>query len=488
MNLKLMMALGLTSVTIAACGGDDKEGESITHATARQAITSNTTEISTRVSASIRFLEQSDLLLRGLEFAPSECYAEGSGADFDSGECVSEPFELDTDLSEPTSELTRILEEQVFAEGNIESSSGTSVTYLLRGDIVCGADEDSADCAAQVDDAQIRLVVTSPSPGDIDVAVQVGPQKANPVSFEFHQTSLAAEIDLGGIKSAVSHLQDGAAEGLPQTLEGRIRGEIRSNGAANVTATLSVLQAINVVSDEITVSLAASNPTLQVTADGTAKTIDALADLGTLRVKGPFFGGDGYWDEELQDWIEEEPSEMDLSLAGASAQTTFSASTETLTFTNLGLGDATTTVKVDGQTILTIDLNKDDGRRFGATITETNGGAEIEVSPKFDLVAGLNFGNLSSGDYDEWMLNDTLRILLDGTSPKIRMQDGEMEVLSGSVTLSLQNAGESITATAGQCISVESDDDILLPEPGEDPLPEPVSSNPIADMTVGTCG
>src|SRR5690606_845143 len=105
-------------------------------ATARQAISANTVEVATNISASLAFLENSNLVARGLELAPADdCPTpDGSGADFDTGECSSEPIEFDTDLSEQTEQLTQILENQVFADGNIESSSDTSVTYLLRGD------------------------------------------------------------------------------------------------------------------------------------------------------------------------------------------------------------------------------------------------------------------------------------------------------------------------------------------------------------------
>lgn len=490
MNIRMMIALGLAATTAMACGGDDKEGgEPISHTTARQAISENTTSISARVSASLGFLENSALITRGLDLSNSgDCIVDdGTGADFDSGECSSTPIELDTDLSAPTSELTEILETRIFADANIEASTATSVTYLLQGDVVCDGGEQAPDqdCIDQVDAAQIRLVVTSPASGDVDVAIQVGPQRHNPLSLEFHQTSLAAEVDLGALKGAVEHITNGEADGFPDTFAGRIRGEIAANSANSVTATLSVLSAVSISGgDDVSLSIAASNPTLQVTADGGAQTLSAALDLGAMQLMGPM--GSEEWDEELQDYVTVESQIFDLNVAGVSGSTTFSGATDTLSFTNLGLGSTPTTFKVDGQQVLSVLINN--GATFSASIAETAAGTSIEVSPKFDLKAVMNFEAMGQ-DFDAWM-NDTLSITLDGAAaPKLLIADGQTKVVEGQLSMSLLNAGNSVTVAANQCLLI-AESEVLDPVDPLEPVEpvEPVTSgNPFDDMSAGAC-
>ncbi|QED29475.1 hypothetical protein FRD01_20000 [Microvenator marinus] len=489
MNFRMMMALGLATTAIA-CGGDDEGGEKVSHATARQAISANTVEVATNISASLAFLENSNLVARGLELAPADdCPTpDGSGADFDTGECSSEPIEFDTDLSEQTDQLTQILENQVFADGNIESSSDTSVTYLLRGDVTCAFGEEPAEqeCIDQVDSLQLRLVVSSPAPGDYDVDVQVGPQRANPVSFEFHQDSLAAEVDFAGIKSALASIDTEAAAELPETFEGRVRGEIAVEGESKVAVTLAVVSAIDIAIEDVAIKLAASNPTFQISADGVAETLTATADIGQLYVKGPF-GVTEVYDENTGEWVsdESEAKVMELTLGGASAQSVLSGADDQIELTNLGLGDSTTTVKIDGQEVLAVDLNANDGRRFGAVLTGSDDALTIEVSPKFELQAVMNFAGIE--DMPEWMANDTLSIVLDGASaPKLALGE-QIEVLAGTLTMGLLNAGDSVSVDAGMCLTAP-DDELIIEEPGVEPAPEPEpASSPIAEMVVEAC-
>lgn len=500
-NVRLAL-MGLAMTGAVACGDDAKDGgEPITSVSARQALTANTQNVSAKLSAAINFLEQSELANRGFSMvAPQgDCVAvDGSGADFDGGECApSEPVEIDTDLSAPTDELTDYLETRIFADANIESSSDTSITYLLKGSVVCAPSDPiemiDQGCVDSVDASEIRLKVTSPSEGDVDVALLVGPAKHNPLSIEVHSSMVAAELDLAGVKGAVLHLAgDEGVEDLPSTMEGRLRAEIEVLGAEKVRAAVSVLSKINVAGGDYALSLGATSPAAEIVADGAAQTISASANLGAFNLMMPYstevYGDDGSFTEITH--------VLDVALAGLSSSVAFQGGSDTVSFTNMGLGDATSTIKVDGSQVLGIDLNADAGRAFAATIEALENGGTIKVSPKFDLKVAMDFSVLADdpdADFPTWAMGDVLQVTLDGTDPTLEFSDAYegMKLISGAMSMSLQNAGDSISVAAGQCLSGTVDEpsepfDPTMPVEPVEPV-EPTQEGPFDSMVVGEC-
>ena len=496
-HLNMKMALmGLALIASAACGGDDeKTGVSIDRVTATQALTANTQDVTAKVSGAIGFLQDSNLANRGFSLiAPStDCVSVdgGSGADFDTADCVSDPVELDVDLNAPATELTDYLTNQIFADGNIESESDRSVTYLLRGAVVCTGDSEIApdpDCVDQVDQAQIRLKVTSPQDGDVDVDVLIGPQKANPLSIEIHQTMLAAEIDLGGLKGAIRSLtNDDPSVELPSTMQGRIRGEVEVLGAQKARVAVSVLTDIKVAGADYEVGLGKSAPALELVADGVAKTLTSTANLGAMSVKAPY-STEVYSD--LDGSYTEVSHVLDVAIAGLSSSLTLSGDTDTLTITNIGLGDATSVIKVDGSQVIGIDLNADAGRKLAATITGDATGTTIAVDPKFDLALAMDFSVLADdpdADFPAWAMGETMRVTLDGANPSIRISEETeaVEVLSGALKMELATAGDAISVAAGQCLLQVAQEPTPIDSP--DPAPVTEDNGPFSGMESGAC-
>lgn len=500
-----LMALGFVAVSsISACGPSEK-GEQMSHETARQMITGNTTDIATKISTSINFLQTSNLFDAGVDAAgvpwgdDSICYAEVDPVTGDTVEVCDgpspEPVEIDTDITDETAELVDFLEQYILNDANVEETTATSVTYLLKGSVVCTVDGDTdPDCAQQIDDAEIRLHVTSPAQGDANVALWIGPQKAEPLYFEFHNDQLALEVDLAGIKGAAQHFEQVTGEPLtedfPATMQGRVRVSVRENSAQSVTGTISVVTAINVKDGDYAFSLGVSEPALEVTADAAAQTIESRTDLGTLDVLFPVteYSYDVETDTET-----EVSHNYSLHVGGVTGTTLFDAASELITMTGLGLGDSTTTLSVDGAQILGIDLNANDGRSFDATAKWENDALTLGVSPAFDLQVAMQFANAASAAADaaEWMLDEVLTVRLDGAAnPTVRLTENGVEVVDGTLTLSMANAGLSHSVGAGMCLtdvpaSADGPTDPL--EPGVDPVPVE-ETNPLEEVEVTTCG
>jgi hypothetical protein len=130
--------------------------------------------------------------------------------------------EMRTELEDGIRELVAELSERIFNEENVETSDDTSVTYLLGPDDLCSASESETlqsdgsvvvtegepdpECVDDVTRAAIRLRVTSPSEGNVDVTVIMTEQRFEPVVFELHQERLAVTADLDQLTSSIEAL------------------------------------------------------------------------------------------------------------------------------------------------------------------------------------------------------------------------------------------------------------------------------------------
>lgn len=140
---------------------------------------------------------------------------------------------------------------------------------------------------------------------------------------------------------------------------------------------------------------------------------------------------------------------LDLDLGGAS-MVAMLATNQPMQITHVGLGERTTTLSVGGQRAVTIDLNPNDGRAFGATIAHdpATGLDTIGVSPKLDLHIAIDHAVLG----DEPPAFDITRVLLEG-SLRTGGADERIEVTSGTFAITTNPAEFGFTAVAGQCVT-----------------------------------
>jgi hypothetical protein len=141
-------------------------------------------------------------------------------------------------------------------------------------------------------------------------------------------------------------------------------------------------------------------------------------------------------------------------LGGLDGTFTFDGMTDTFSLSNLGLGDETTTVAHDGNTLLALDVNASSGRHFDLTVHDTTSGLELTFSPTLDVSLAFGFQHIADQvEVPEALLNDTLRLFFDGQNPSIRGRDNGLEVTSGTLHLtSSKNPGDDVTVSAGMCL------------------------------------
>src|SRR5690606_14268301 len=129
------------------------------------------------------------------------------------------------------------------------------------------------------------------------------------------------------------------------------------------------------------------------------------------------------------------------------------------------LGNATSSVKLDGVSLVSVDVNANSGRTFDATRKLLEGGIqELVVSPDFDLFVDLALEPIAAdmGVEPEFVEN-SLRVTLgqDGANiPRLLIhpadvvgeQPGFFELQPGNFVFAL-GTGERFEATTGDCFT-----------------------------------
>jgi hypothetical protein len=338
----------------------------------------------------------------------------------------------------------------------------------------------------QAQNLQIRLRLTAPSDGDVDVELLLSASRRNPATLELHDDHIGLVVDLGEVKATLDAL--GEDTGELEAMSGTLALEILRYAALDYGLRFSVRTPLHVglLHDDgqpINVRLAASVPTTELRLDGNARQVTGTYNLGSLGVIAPL---DAFRDDDEDPSVPapapapspgapspapapEPPAlpwtgTIDAFLAGIDGSVTLDGSSDELDFVNLGFGNASSTVKHDGTLIAQLDLNPEAGRHFDLNVAQPgDGDPTLTFSPTFDLRVLLNFASLASQlkDLPGYALNDTLRVFFDGSDPAIRplSASDQLQVVSGTLNLtSTSQPASNLVVPAGNCL-VEVDED-----------------------------
>jgi hypothetical protein len=510
-----MLAVGLLAASaLVGCGDDTgtSNPEPVDHATARQAVENNTRDASDSLRQALGYVRQTDLLgefVGGLDSAEDGCSGDGSFGVDDPGtetdgtiECgTSEPIEQE--IESGTDELLDVLNNRVFVDANIEQESELEVIYLIDGATVCLAEDfdepaDQQDCVTDVDQLELRLVVTSRAQGDVDIEVLVGPDRYNPVDFELHQGLVAASTDLADLRSTMVFASNVTGEDLPDlpgTMTGGLRAEFAYTGN-KTTGTISVTQNVHISDGDYDITVSRAAPAAQFTVDSATETINGLLDLDAIDVRMPVTDTETVFASDGTETTTETNYTVDAHLGGASFDAAYTVGDQRIDVQNVGLGGSTSTLDIDGKRVATVDLNRSHNRHLNFSFIGGEHGTELVVDPAFDLELMLQFAQVQDkfDDIDGWMLDEMMRITLDGAASPTVLLGETLEVLQGRLKLTSTAADVTIEASAGQCL-IGPEDDVLEPAEGsgssdgsEVPMPEePTSSHPFEELSAGAC-
>ena len=399
------------------------------------------------------------------------------------------------DANEAVDELVKTLREKIFTPENLESEDADSATYLLGANVWCSDDEqavapasptgqappapgDSApdpECEEQAQKFQVRLRLSSPSEGDIDVELLLTSSRRNPATLELHDDHVGVVIDLDEVDATLDALGE-EVENL-RSLSGTVAFELVRYAALDYGLRYSVREAVHVGlshddGQPIDFKLAASEPTFELRLDGNARKLTGTYDVGALGLIAPLdlFANDEPDSGELPEPSSGAPTPtpappsapltgtIDAFLAGLEGSVGFDGNQDELNLVGLGLGDASSTLKHDGTLIGKLDVNADAGRHFDLLIQNSaDGDPTLRFSPTFDLRVLLNFSSLAAqiDDLPAYALNDELRASFEGAQPTLQplADSGALRITSGTLNLtSAATPAANLSVPAGSCL------------------------------------
>ncbi len=360
----------------------------------------------------------------------------------------------------------RYLRERIFTQENLEETRGDTLVFRITGEDVCTDGTAPADpaCVSAFDEYVVRLTARKVS-GEIQLGIELGEDRAAPLLLRFTRTSVALDVNLGESKKAYQYLYSktnpGASPELPEVLEGVVSIMAAKNGEEDFTLSTSVKQAVRVEARDgngqrIAFSTEARDPALSLNIVGRDKNeVTFDLDLGRTDVTLPYEDGNG---------VAVAGSSYTFRLGGATLSLFAKQGQNELSIANVSLGGETTSLMVDGQPLLTVDLNANSNRRLDLSIVpEGSDSAAFRVNPSFELRLGYNLARLAQDGHtvDASELNETYTFALTGNVPgilPIPANDltgfaGGLKVLDGTLTLTSDKAPDAtVTVNASQCL------------------------------------
>jgi hypothetical protein len=413
-------------------------------------------------------------------------------------ECVTEPVtvadlrQTRDDMSESIDSLMKTLREKIFTKDNLESESDGSATYLLGPQALCEPDGDSASpgvpttgsggssagtpapaarpelepsCVDRANRLQLRLRLSSPSEGDVDVALLLTSEKRNPATLELYSNHVGVVVNLGELKSTLDAL--GEDTGSLVSLVGKLDFELRRNAELDYSFLANVLEDVKVgveatPGETVHYGVGRSVPTFELRLDGNARKVTGTLDVGAVTVDGPLDAFRDTFDPEEYDAIGNPlprpvyQGALAGLIAGVEGGLTLDGSTDQLTLSHLGLGDQTSTLKLDEATIAALDLNPAAGRHFDLTLEKQESATLMTFDPMLDATLVLKLAPLASqiADISPALLDNVLHLWLEGEKPSLQTRDDELRVVSGTLHYTdAYDPSHDLSAGAGSCLA-----------------------------------
>jgi hypothetical protein len=365
------------------------------------------------------------------------------------------------------------IRQRVLADSNLESKTDDEAIYRLKPDPTClsipSTDDPTAvpqldtRCVDQLTRLQVRVSLRADGDG-VRLGILIGPDRLELSVFIIHSDLLALQMDLPRALAATKVIEqtlgtDSPSEAHYDALTGKIQLAIHKDGEKKVTFSASVLDAIHVGTLDSTgavgpeIKLAASDPTVAVTADGMLQALTVKVDMGALDVLGD-------WDPM---GVASPNRNLHVQVGGLYGQATFTEATDDIVATGIGVG--ATFVEAHGARIFDLGLNPNDTRRFDARLfVNAAGQPEVQLTPRFDLDVGYHLGLVAS-EYTtppaSYYQDETYGVLLDNggaatgvaAAPATSTFGGGIKVTAGTLTISSTGAPQPVVVPTGKCLT-----------------------------------
>jgi hypothetical protein len=399
---------------------------------------------------------------------------------------VTDLAELRDDAKEATSELIAFMRDELLTEANLESDDGTTSVYALGPALFCSTSDDGIDvspvsaggatsavttstvdydpdCVADVAKLSPKLILTSPKAGDVDMKLTLTSESVSPATFRLYQNQIAVDIDLAAIQKAST------ASGLPMDgvaeLTGKLSGSITANGTLDYTVELGVPETIGALlgdePEQFSLKFGASAKAISVNFNGNDERTESTTQFGGFDFSAPlglFFSDDeeNYDDTGMLIAPKAYTGNITAALAGLTGHLVYDGTTDVFAYDNMGMGGKPFVIKHENATLLSADVNADAGRVYGFSIgAGTEAGPDVTFSSTVDMSLVLGFSALAAqvSDIEEFLLKDSLKLLISGDKPALRLEREQVRVMQGTVEIQSDTYGEyDVIAATGTCL------------------------------------
>jgi len=389
---------------------------------------------------------------------------------FDDDDTSPEPEDGEPSVADQLDAFADALEQELLTADHLASEDGTTVIYAVPGAELCGEDADP-DCATVLGSEPVELHIVRYAEGELTVSVRVGTPPVELASLTLSSTRLSAKVSLTALAPFVRRdANDDTDDFTLDQLSGRV--------SASIEATSDGRLALAYGSDPVTVrgtedgdtaiDIRIGRTSTTVLLDGAARTVDVAMNVGEISldatISDPEYGNHS----------------QALDFPGVTAAMHLDEGATTMDVTDLSLGSRATTMRLDGQTVMSIDLNRSAGRSVDLSLRRADDALEVAVSPSLTLAAHLSLGAIAGSDAG-WAANETMTITLDGApSPTVRSHDdGLVEIVAGTMRYTSSARPDlNMTASAGQCV-------LELADQGEDETDDDV--HPFESVMITDC-
>lgn len=391
-------------------------------------------------------------------------------------------------LSDALIEIRDEAKAHVFRQDLVESEDGNRVVYKVVPAEICDGD---SECVQRLTQNPLRFAVTANQDDSLNVALLVGEERHAPATAVLSENKLAAKGNLAEVMDSLRlFMSVEEQKELPDTLQGVVEWSIEKRGEGDFVFSASVLERVDLKMGQaegkpVSISVQPSSPTTQIGINSFTNTIAFRQNVGAMDVSA---AGAAVCDD-LDCGDKERAGTFGLHLGGFTGEFEITGGATELTFSGLGLGSTTSSLSIDGQTLVGLDLNPDQGRKFSMNFKKTDGGTLVSFEPALDLSLALTLTNLSESmrvDMPDWLFNEVFDVTLGG-APKPALlipvpscnPDGtstakeQLKVATGSLTLDATSLPNPVVVGANQC---------LLPV--ESTASEP---HPFSLLTAGVC-
>ncbi|WP_428265960.1 hypothetical protein [Haliangium sp.] len=347
------------------------------------------------------------------------------------------------------------LAELIFTEENYEGGG----VYRFPASQACEVDGAvDPDCVSQFEQLELRVRAIVAEDG-LDITFLIGPDRAAPFGFELRSRRASLVVDLGDVKDAIVSLAESQGEavtGLPTVMEGVIALSVLAPSDTEAEVQASVRRAIRFQTDaaatgiDMSMDIEARDPMYSVLLGEDRMTM--TVDVGRTRIVGPW---DSFSDEGF------DLGTLDIDWQGLSYQIEVEAGQDRLAINDISLGDGTSAVKLDGATLLSVDLNRDSGRSFDLELTfAEDGSPRMNFAPGVDLQVSYDLQSLVDGGVaiDSPLAKTSYSLSVRGANPSLAPVEpdalglfpGGVRVVSGEIAVSAD--GEELVVAEGRCL------------------------------------